>query len=77
MSDCAPQGDNNHAIRYRWLRKNLSRIVVSTCPVSCEDKLFISVREISVTEHFCETEPESVDRAIDAAIQRERDENES
>ena len=66
----APSQDAKDSERYRWLRTNFARLCVNTSPTydaGC-DKLLTVVRAIDINENFRESEPTSVDAAIDAAM---------
>lgn len=68
-NDFPAQGDNTHAIRYRWLRENFTRLIVTRCEESYAP--LAHVTKIILNDCFPPTDPESVDRAIDAAMERE------
>ncbi len=56
------------AARYRWLRENLCRIEVTPSYDGCE-KGIVGVAKLAVMPRLSATDPDSVDAAIDRAME--------
>lgn len=54
--------------RYRWLRKDFTRLVVSTVRDQAADDDRLFVVDIQVSKHLLPTDAISVDAAVDAAM---------
>lgn len=60
---------NNEAVRYRWLRERINKIVVETA--KNPHTTLIDIINISVLKGFPLVDVLSVDRSIDAAMERD------
>lgn len=67
------QGNETLAERYRWLRHNLTRITVSTVARIVGGEQVLEVESVKIRRTFRTADHDSVDRAIDAAMEREKE----
>jgi len=68
IDDCVLRRLLRDAGRYRWLRKDFTRLIVSTARDQAADDDRLFVVDIQVSKHLRTTDASSVDAAVDAAM---------